>query len=152
MNILKRLPFLAMVLITAISIILIGLLIANISPDILNEKMSNLISINLVWAFVLLIFALAILIIFSVYQMVSDFRSSKGALIGIAFVFVLFGVAYLFGSNEYPTFFGVDKFIDDGTITHSIVRIIDTALYATYMMFFIAIIALVYSSICRYFR
>lgn len=149
---LKRLPFLVLLVISAISVILIGTLVANISSDTLDATMNNWININLGWAYVLLFLAVAILIVFSVYQMAADFKSSKQGLIGVAFVFILFGIAYLFGSNEYPTFFGVEKFIENGTITPSIVRIIDTALYATYLMFGIAIVALIYSSVSRYFK
>lgn len=149
---LKKLPFLVLLIVSAISVILIGTLVANISSDTLDATMNNWININLGWAYILLFLSVAILIIFSVYQMAADFKSSKQGLIGVAFVFLLFGVAYLFGSNEFPTFFGVEKFIENGTITPSIVRIIDTALYATYLMFGIAIVALIYSSVSRYFK
>lgn len=152
MNMLKKLPFLVLLIVSAISVILIGTLVANISSDTLDATMNNWININLGWAYILLFLSVAILIIFSVYQMAADFKSSKQGLIGVAFVFLLFGVAYLFGSNEFPTFFGVEKFIENGTITPSIVRIIDTALYATYLMFGIAIVALIYSSVSRYFK
>jgi len=61
-------------------------------------------------------------------------------------------ISWLLGSSEYPQFFGVEKFIADGTITPTITRVIDTALYSTYIIFGLAILALIYSSVNRYFK
>jgi len=152
MKILNKIPNIALVVIAAISLVLIVLLVTNISADKNNATMGNWININLSWGYVLFFLALILLIGFASYQVATEFKSAKGGLVGVGAIIVIFLVAYLFASKEYPTFFGVERFIDNGTITHSIMKMINTALYSTYIMFGLAIFTLIYISVSRYFK
>ncbi len=147
-----NIPFLTLLVISVISLILIIALVANVSSDITDSTMGNWITINLRWAYVLFFVAVAVLVLFSLYQFFRNIKSAKGALFGIGAVLLIVLISWMLGSSEYPKFFGVEKFIADGTITPLITRVIDTALYSTYIIFGLAIIALVYSSVRSYFK
>lgn len=145
-------PNLVLLIIGIISVIAFAMLVANISPDERDAAMGNWINIILRWSYVLLFVAIILLIVFALYQTISEWKQAKGSMLGILAIFAIFLVAFLFSSSEYPKFFGVEKFIENGTITPTILKVIDTALYSTYIMFFLAIIALIYSSLSRYFK
>lgn len=149
---LGSIPNLVLLIIGIISVIAIALLVANISPDVKDAAMGNWININLRWSYVLLFVAIILLIVFALSQTISQWKQAKGGLLGVLAIVAIFVVAFLFSSNEYPKFFGVEKFIENGTITPTILKIIDTALFSTYIMFFLAIIALIYTSLSRYFK
>ncbi len=149
---LNRIPNIALAVVVAISVVLIALLVSSISPDVKNATMGNWININLRWMYILLFLAVLLLIFFAVFQTISEFKEAKGSLAWIGAIIVIFLIAFLFSSKEYPTFFGVEKFIANGTITPNILRIIDTALFSTYFMFGLAVIALIYSSVSRYLK
>lgn len=147
-----NIPFLTLLVVSVVSVLLIVALVASISSDITNSTMGNWININLRWAYVLLFVAVIVLILFSLYQFFSDLKSAKGGLFGIGAVLLIVLISWMLGSSEYPKFFGVEKFIADGTITPTITRVIDTALYSTYIIFGLSFVALLYSSVSRYFK
>lgn len=147
-----NIPFLTLLIISVVSVILIVSLVSSISNDITNSTMGNWININLRWAYVLLFVAVVVLILFALYQFFSNLKSAKGALLGIGAVLLIVLISWMLGSSEYPKFFGVEKFIADGTITPTITRVIDTALYSTYIIFGLSFVALIYSSVSRYFK
>jgi hypothetical protein len=147
-----NIPNLILLIIAAISVLAFALLMANMSPDVKNAAMGNWININLRWMYVLLFLAILLLVFFAVFQLVSEFQSAKGSLLGIGVMALIFLIGFLFASKEYPKFFGVEKFIADGTITPAILKIIDTGLISTYIMFGLAILALIYTSLSRYFK
>jgi len=147
-----NIPFLTLLVVSVVSLILIISLVASISSDLTDPAMGNWITINLRWAYVLLFLAVVVLILFALFQFFSNLKSAKGGLFGIAAVLLIVLISWLLGSSEYPQFFGVEKFIADGTITPTITRVIDTALYSTYIIFGLAILALIYSSVSRYFK
>ncbi len=147
-----NIPFLTLLIISVVSVILIVALVSSISPDITDSTMGNWITINLRWAYVLLFVSVVVLLLFSLYQFFTNLKSAKGSLLGIGVVLLIVLISWMLGSNEYPKFFGVEKFIDDGTITPTITRVIDTALYSTYIIFGLSFVALLYSSVSRYFK
>lgn len=51
-------------------------------------------------------------------------------------------VSYAMASNEIPQFFGVDKFVADGSLTPVISKWIGTGLNVTYILFGGAILSL----------
>ena len=61
-------------------------------------------------------------------------------------------VAYLIASPEIPQFIGVEKFINDGTLTESVAKLVDTGLYATYILLAIAILSIAGMSVVRLFK
>lgn len=147
-----RTSYLTLVVIAAISVILFISLVANISSNENDPAMGSWINNNLVWAYVLGVIAIAAVILFSIYQMVTNLETAKNGLIGIGFIGAIFLISFLMSSSEYPKFFGVEKFIADGTITPMTTKIIETGLYSTYFFGAIAILSLIYSSISKFFK
>jgi hypothetical protein len=152
MNNINRIPNIVLLVVGIITVILVVALVANITSDVKDVSMGNWINNNLIWAYILGIVAIVAVIGFTVYQMVTDLEMAKSGLLGLGFIAVVFLIAFLFASRVMPTFFGVEKFIANGTITPSIVKIIDTALYSTYMIFGLTVVALIYASVSRYFK
>lgn len=126
--------------------------IANISDNKNDPAMNSWLSTNLVWAYILLIFSVVILVAFAVYQMVSDFAAAKKGLMSLLFFGVVALISYLIASNKMPTFLGAQKFIEDGTITPSKMKLIDAGLIGTYIVLGISIASIVYASVSRFFK
>ena len=136
----------------AVSVVLFVSLLANISKGDNSPILSSWINTNLSWAYILLGVTAALTILFSIYQMATDFRAAKQGLLGVGFIILLFFIAYLMASDEIPQFLGADKFVADGTLTSSSAKWIETGLYGTYLSFGIAVVSLIYSSVSRLFK
>ena len=61
-------------------------------------------------------------------------------------------VAYLLSSDAIPQFLGAQKFVEEGILTPSVSKWVDTGLYTTYVFFAISLIAIVYSSVRGVFK
>jgi hypothetical protein len=48
----------------------------------------------------------------------------------------------LLASDVIPQFAGVERFINDGTLTSQVAKMVDTGLYATYILLAIAILSI----------
>jgi hypothetical protein len=55
-------------------------------------------------------------------------------------------------SDEIPQFMGVQKFINDGTLTAQVAKLVDTGLYATYILLILAILSVTLSGLTRLFK
>lgn len=139
----------ALFLITAILAISF---IANISDNKADPAMNSWLSTNLIWAYILLALSVVILVGFAIYQMVSDFSAAKKGLIALGVVVGVVLISYILASDKMPTFLGVQKFIDSGTITPTIMKWIDTGLIATYIVLGASIVSFIYASISRFFK
>jgi hypothetical protein len=138
--------------IALVSVILIISLIANVSDDETNATMNQWIGTNLSWTYVLFAVAAAIILAFSVYQMVTEKKALKSGLLVLGFFVIVFGISYLFTDNSIPQFLGAQRMIEEGSLTPQISRLISVGLNATYILFALAIGAVVYSSVSRFFR
>ncbi|NLB26060.1 MAG: hypothetical protein GX820_05125 [Bacteroidales bacterium] len=125
---------------------------ANISDSAVDPVMGGWINTNLIWAYILLIFGAGVAILFSIFQMVSDINQAKKGLMSIVFLGAVVLIAYLFASDEIPQFIGVQKHIDEGTLTPVIAKWIDTGLYITYILLGLAILSVAFSSVRRLFN
>jgi len=72
---------------------------------------------------------------FALIQMFSDKKKAISALAIIVGFGVIILISYLSADDSIPQFFGVDKFIADGTLSVSISHWIGTGLYVTYILF-----------------
>ena len=135
-----------------ISSILIVSMMVNISDNDLDPTMGSWINSNLVWAYILVAFGAGIAIIAGLFHTVSDKKAAKGGIISLAFLGAVALVSYLIASPEIPQFIGVDKFINDGTLDSGVAKMVDTGLYATYILLGIAILSVAMSSVTRLFR
>ncbi len=138
--------------IIAISAILVVSLMVNISENKLDPTMGSWINTNLIWSYILIIVGAGVAILAGLYHMITDIRAAKRGLIAIVFLGAVALISYLLASPEIPKFPGVDKYIADGTITTRVVKLIDTGLFATYILFGLAILAIAYSTVSKMFK
>jgi len=138
--------------ILGISLFLIISLLSNLDANTSDPGMSTWISANLTWSYVLLIVACGSAVILEFVNTISDKDATKSALIGIGFLVCVVLISYLFSNSEMPKFFGAQKFIDDGTVTPSILKWIGTGLIATYILGALSIITIIWSSVSRIFK
>jgi uncharacterized protein involved in high-affinity Fe2+ transport len=106
----------------------------------------------LFWAYILLIFGAGVAILFALFHMVTDIHAAKKGLMAFVFLGAVLLIAYLLASDEIPQFIGVQKYIDNGTLTPMVAKWVDTGLYLTYILLGLAIISIVFSSISRIFK
>ena len=138
--------------IIAISAVLVISFATNLSEDDTNPKMLSWLGTNLYWTYILMAISAVILVGFALFQMLTDFTAAKKGLISIGFLGIVALVAYLFSSGEMPSFLGVQKFIDEGTLTPKVSKYIDMGLISTYIMLALSFIAIIYSSVSRLFK
>jgi small-conductance mechanosensitive channel len=100
-----------------------------------GEKARNLISLNINWTIILFAIAAVVAIVFTIFQMFSEKAKALRTILMLVLFAAVIGVAYMLASSEIPQFFGVEKFVADGTLTTSISRWIGTGLYTTYILF-----------------
>lgn len=149
---LSRLLTILMWVILAVSAVLIVSMMVNISENKADPVMGGWINTNLVWSYILLALGAGIALLSGIFQMVSDISAAKKGLISLAAVAVLAVVAYSLASDVMPQFIGVDRFIADGTLTPNIAKMVDTGLIATYLLFGLAIVSILWSSISQIFK
>ena len=135
-----------------ISLILIISLLANLDANTSDAGMSTWISTNLYWTYVLLGIVCTAALVLEFINTISDKKATKSALIALGFSVAVIGLSYMFSDAEMPKFFGAQKFIDDKTVTPTILRWIGTGLIATYILSAISIGAIIWSSISRVFK
>jgi len=136
-----------------ISSVLIISLMVNINEEVKTDPtMGTWVNSNLVWAYILIAFGAGVAIIAGLFHTVTDKKAAKGGIISLVFLGVVALVSYLLASPEIPQFIGVDKFINDGTLTESVAKMVDAGLYATYILLAIAILSIASSSVMRLFR
>ncbi len=135
-----------------VSSVLIVSLMVNISENDADATMLSWINTNIIWAYILIAFGAGVAIIAGLMQTVTDKKAAKGGAISLVFMGAVALVAYLMASSEIPQFIGVDKFINDGSLTEGIAKLVDTGLYATYILLAIAILSIILTPLVRMFR
>lgn len=132
----------------AISIVLVAVLFFSIenqtNPGARAEKM---ISLNITWAEILTIVGLVIALLFAGLQIIKDKKQIISTLLLLAAAVVVIGASYALSTSEIPQFFGVDKFVADGTLTPSISRWIGAGLICCYILFGAAALSVVFFSL-----
>jgi len=139
-------------LLILVSGILIVSLMVNISENEADPSMGSWINSNLIWTYILMAICAGIAILASLFHMVTDINAAKKGLISILFLGVVFVISYLLASDTIPQFIGVQKFINDGTLTPQVAKLVDTGLHAMYILLALAVLSIVFSSINRAFK
>lgn len=98
------------------------------------------------FAELLVLFIAAVTLVFSLVNVFSSWKSVKNFLLVIAGVAVLIFVAYTLASDNIIQM-AVGTFEDKITLKWT-----DTGLYTTYMLMGLAVLAIVYSEIAKYFK
>jgi DMSO reductase anchor subunit len=148
----NRLSYIILGVIIVVTAVLLVMLMSNISEVAKDPKMNTWISTSLTWAYILFFLAAGLALIFALLQLFADFKSAKGSLFGVGFMVIVVLVSYFLASGDMPKFPGVQKFIDDGTLTPNVSKWVDTGLITCYFLIGIAILSLIFSSLSRYVR
>jgi hypothetical protein len=135
-----------------ISAVLLISLMANISDNDTDPTMGSWINTNLVWAYILVVIGAVVAIVSGLVHMVTDKKAARGGLLALGFFVVVAVISYSLASDAIPQFIGVNKFINDGTLTARVAKLVDTGLYATYILLGLAILSIVFSSVPRLFN
>jgi hypothetical protein len=138
------------VLIVISAILMISLLV-NISDNDYDSTMNSWINTNLVWTYVLIVIGASVAILAGLFQMFTNKKAAKRGLISVGFMGVVVLISYLIASPEMPQFIGIDKFIANG-LTENTVKWVDAGLYATYILFGLAVLAIAFSSVSKMFK
>ena len=115
-----------------------------------NAKLDGSLDTSFYWTYFLIIMGLLGIVLFGIYQAVTVKGDSKKMIIAIAGLAVVVLIAYMMSSNEIPQFFGTKTLIADGTLTPGTARLTDVGLYTTYILAFISVATLVYTSVSKY--
>ena len=135
------------------SAVLIVSLMVNINEEVdTDPAMNSWVNSNLIWAYILTAIAAGVAILAGLANMATDKKAAKGGLISLAFMGGVILIAYLLASPEIPQFIGVEKFLNDGTLNESIAKLVDTGLYATYILLATAILSIAGMSVVRLFK
>ena len=135
-----------LVVVIAISVVLSITLFSNLTDDAATESWLN---VNLSWCYILVVLGGGIAVVASLIHVFSDKDAAKQAGIVFLFALVIFGVSYLTASSKLPQFYGVEKFIADGTLTSNSSKWIDTILRATYILAGITVVMTIFWSLKR---
>jgi len=131
-----------------VSAVLVVSLLANLSEIETDPAMLSWINANLVWVYILGILGAGIAVVFALWHTVTSKAAAKSGAISVGFMAVVALAAYVLASPEIPQFIGVDKFIAEG-LTQQTIKLVDTGLIATYILFGIAIISIVLGPVIR---
>ncbi len=148
-----KLPKIVLWALFSISIVYFILLLTSIENQVNpGAKAENLISLGIYWTEILTLTGAAIALFYAVKGMFSDKKqalSSLGILGAFALVII---IAYVLSPADIPQFFGVEKFVADGSLTPSISRWVSTGLITTYILASIAILLVIGFSSVKIFK
>ncbi|WP_372776761.1 hypothetical protein [Mangrovibacterium sp.] len=135
-----------------VSAILIVSLMTNLSDNEADATMGAWINTNLSFSYILLGLSTVIALVFAIMHTFGDKSAAKKGLIALGFAGVVLAISYVLSTDAIPQFYGVEKFVADGSLTSSIAKWIDTTLYATYILLFLAILGIALSSVTRFIK
>jgi len=138
-------------IIIAVSAVLVVSLMSNISDNKTDPSMGAWINTNLIWTYILFFISIGMAILFALYQILTDKKALKNSIIALAFMGIVAIISYALADGSIPKFHGVENFVAKG-LTGATCRWIGTGLYATYILFFIALISMAASPIVKLFR
>jgi hypothetical protein len=139
----SKLASIVLYVLMAISVVIFVVMVSSIDSETdPSEKARSLMTTNINWAIVLFVVAGVLALVFALVQIITDKAKAVSALGAIGILAVVVIVSYAMASNEIPQFFGVDKFVADGSLTPVISKWIGTGLNVTYILFGGAILSL----------
>lgn len=92
-----------------------------------------------------ILFAVATLaaVVFPIIQLIQNPKNAKGALVGVGVLVVVVGISYALAGDNNPS---------NMEITASTAKNVGTGLYAFYLLAAVAIVAVVYSEVSKFFK
>lgn len=135
-----------------ITVFLVISLLANIDENKSDAGMDTWINANLYWTYILFGAAIGIAVVMELISTATDKKASKNALIAFVFMGAVVGLSYMFSDSSIPQFYGVEKFVENGSLTTDVSKWIGTGLIATYILSGLAVMGIIWSSISGIFR
>lgn len=108
--------------------------------------MDSAIDIGMYIFYILLVVGIVGVLFFAISQTFSDLKGTKGALIGVAALLVVFFLSYTISPANTGAFY------DKMGISPNLSKVIGGGLVSTYVIFAGAIISILYSSIIGWFK
>lgn len=102
----------------------------------------------IVWAYILLAITICLTLGFSVYNMITNPKGAKKSLIGIVGAGVVILIAYLL-ANDTPLYLPHYTGKDNVPTT---LKLVDTGLFASYILAAVAIVSILYSEVTKTFK
>ena len=136
----------------AVSAFLVVSLMSNIVDDKTDTTMGSWINLNLSWSYVLLALAAGVAVLGTLFHTLTSKEAAKKGLTSLGFAVVVVGVSYIMASDAIPSFYGVENYVNDGTLTNTIAKWIDTTLITTYVLLGLLVLATIVSSVSRIFK
>jgi hypothetical protein len=138
----SKLASIVLYVLMAISVVIFVIMFVSIDSETdPSEKARNLMTMNINWSIALFAIAGVLALVFAFIQIITDKAKAISALVAIGLLAVVVIVSYVTASGEIPQFFGVDKFVADGSLTPTISKWIGTGLNVTYILSAGAILA-----------
>lgn len=106
------------------------------------------------WAYILTLICAAVALIFPLVQMAMNPKGSKKSFLLIALVGLVFLISYLVASPELAKFPGYEAFFDaqDNSNPINTSKMIDAGLWATYLLFFLSVGAILWAEVNKLFK
>lgn len=98
---------------------------------------------GILFTYLLLAIAVISAIGFPVFELLKNPKGAKGALLGLGLLVVVFGLSYAFSSDVNPS---------KMELSPGSVKLVDTGLFAFYILAAIAVGATVYSEVSKIFK
>lgn len=138
---------------SGISVLLFVVLFTSIESETnIGATADKWLDFNINWAIFLTVIAGIIAFGFAIAQTIVDKKKTISSLLVLAGFAIVTIISYAVSSTEIPQFFGVEKFVADGTLTPSISRWIGTGLVMTYILFAGAALSIAYFSVANMFK
>ena len=96
-------------------------------------------------AYVAMGIAILAAVAFPVLQMVTDFKKAKTAIAGVGIILLVFLLSYMLAGNQPLT-------TNYETVSGEQMKIVEACLYMVYFLFTVSVIAIIASSVSRYFK
>jgi len=98
---------------------------------------------GIIICYILLAVATLAAVVFPIIQLAQNPKNAKGALVGIGALVVVVGISYILAADNNPS---------NIEITADAAKQVGTGLYAFYLLSAVAIIAVVYSEVAKFFK
>ncbi|WP_321286977.1 hypothetical protein [uncultured Sunxiuqinia sp.] len=135
-----------------VSAVLIVSMMTNISENEADPTMGAWINTNLTWSYILLGVGAVLAIVFALYHTFTDKEAAKKGAMALVFSGVVLAISYFIASDAIPQFYGVDKFVAEGTLNTTVSKWVGTTLYATYILLGLTILSIAGSAVFRIFK
>jgi hypothetical protein len=130
-------------------VVIIATIESEAKPGAVAEKW---ISVSLYWSIGLCAIGGLLAIVFAVIQLLENRKKAMTSILFLSIFLLVLAVSYVISSSKLPNFFGVEKFIENGSLTPLTSKLIGAGLISTYLLFAIAVVAVVVFGILNSLR